>query len=103
MTSAGSAYAVPVLLREADAFKPPIAEGNSMSLNELSDSQYKDLVAVIDGQTPLDPHTLERAGLIEPITQTNLEAGFLYRLTADGRKHYTLYRERVGTDNAHLE
>lgn len=72
-------------------------------IERLTDQQYADLVAVIDGKAPRDPHGLMREGLIEPITQDNLQDEFRYRLTGDGRRHYTQFREHAGTGSAHLQ
>jgi hypothetical protein len=69
----------------------------------LTDQQYAGLVAVIDGKTPTNAAELEREGLLEPLTQPNIEDRFVYRLTSEGRRHYTQFCERRGTDHAHLQ
>lgn len=74
-----------------------------MSLDRLTDSQYLGLVAIIDGQTPTNVLELECEGWVEPITQTSITDEFRYRLTSEGRRHYTIFRERMSTDAAHLE
>lgn len=74
-----------------------------MTIERLSEAQYIALVAVIDGKTPSNAPELEREGLIEPITQIKIEDEFRYRLTGEGRRHYTMFRERMSTDNAHLQ
>lgn len=74
-----------------------------MTLDQLTPTQYSGLASIIDGQTPTNVLELERMGLVEPITQTKIEDGFRYRLSSEGRRHYTHYREHAGTQTSHLE
>ena len=74
-----------------------------MTVDRLTEPQYIGLVAVVDGKTPANATELERMGLVEPITQPQIEDEFRYRLTGEGRRHYTMFRERMSTDHAHLQ
>lgn len=56
-------------------------------------------MAIIDGHEPIEAGALLRHGLIEPI----LGSEGLWKLTAEGRRYYSAYRERLATDTAHLE
>lgn len=74
-----------------------------MTLDQLTSIQYSGLAAIIDGQTPTNVLELECMGLVEPITQTKIENGFRYRLTSEGRRHYTQHREEASIQTSHLE
>lgn len=67
-------------------------------IDRLTYQQYVDLVAIIDGKSPMNAQALLREGLIESIPSSDQ-----YKLTADGQRHYTMFRERANVNKAHLE